>query len=317
MAITAAMVKELRESTGAGMMECKKALTETNGDMDAAVEYLRKNGIMKAEKKASRIAAEGLTRIAVKDDKTAAVVEVNSETDFVAQNEKFQAFVEAVATQAVNSDATDLDSFMAEKWNLDESKTVNEALVEITAVISEKISIRRFEKVVASNGIVVPYVHGGGRISVIVEATTDVVNDEIKDAVKNVAMQVAALSPKFVSSDEISEEYRNHEKEILLAQAMKENEELPEGKRKPQEIIEKMLIGRLNKEFKEICLNDQVYVKAEDGKQSVGQYLAQVGKANGANLSIKRFVRFETGEGIEKKNENFAEEVAKQAAGLN
>ena len=140
MAITAAMVKELRESTGAGMMECKKALTETNGDMDAAVEYLRKNGIMKAEKKASRIAAEGLTRIAVKDDKTAAVVEVNSETDFVAQNEKFQAFVEAVATQAVNSDSKDLESFMAEKWNLDESKTVNDALVEITAVISEKLN---------------------------------------------------------------------------------------------------------------------------------------------------------------------------------
>ena len=316
MAITAAMVKELRESTGAGMMECKKALTETNGDMDAAVEYLRKNGIMKAEKKASRIAAEGLTRIATKDDKTAAVVEVNSETDFVAQNEKFQAFVEAVAQQAVNSDSKDLDSFMAEKWNLDESKTVNDALVEITAVISEKLSIRRFEKVVATDGIVVPYVHGNGRISVIVEAATDVVNDEIKNAVKNIAMQVAALSPKFVSSDEISEEYRNHEKEILLAQAMKENEELPEGKRKPQEIIEKMLIGRLNKEFKEICLNDQVYVKAEDGKQSVSQYLAQVGKANNANLSIKRFVRFETGEGIEKKNENFAEEVAKQAGGL-
>jgi len=316
MAITAAMVKELRESTGAGMMECKKALTETNGDMDAAVEYLRKNGIMKAEKKASRIAAEGLTRIATKDDKTAAVVEVNSETDFVAQNEKFQAFVEAVAQQAVNSDSKDLDSFMAEKWNLDESKTVNDALVEITAVISEKLSIRRFEKVVATDGIVVPYVHGNGRISVLVEAATDVVNDQIKDAVKNIAMQVAALSPKFVSSDEISEEYRNHEKEILLAQAMKENEELPEGKRKPQEIIEKMLIGRLNKEFKEICLNDQVYVKAEDGKQSVSQYLAQVGKANGANLSIKRFVRFETGEGIEKKNENFAEEVAKQAGGL-
>ncbi len=317
MAITAAMVKELRESTGAGMMECKKALTETNGDMDAAVEYLRKNGIMKAEKKASRIAAEGLTRIAVKDDKTAAVVEVNSETDFVAQNDKFQSFVEAVAKQAVESDSKDLESFMAEKWNEDASKSVNDALVEITAVISEKLSIRRFEKVVAENGIVVPYVHGGGRISVLVEANTDVVNDEIKDAVKNVAMQVAALNPKFVSSEEISEEYRNHEKEILLAQAMKENEELPEGKRKPQEIIEKMLIGRLNKEFKEICLNDQVYVKAEDGKQTVGQYLAQVGKANSANLSIKRFVRFETGEGIEKKNENFAEEVAKQAGGLN
>ena len=316
MAITAAMVKELRESTGAGMMECKKALTETNGDMDAAVEYLRKNGIMKAEKKASRIAAEGLTRIAVKDDKTAAVVEVNSETDFVAQNEKFQAFVEAVANQAANSDSKDLESFMAEKWNLDESKTVNDALIEITAVISEKLSIRRFEKVVAENGIVVPYVHGGGRISVLVEAQTDVVNDDIKDAIKNVAMKVAALNPKFISSEDISEDYRNHEKEILLAQAMKENEELPEGKRKPQEIIEKMLIGRLNKEFKEICLNEQVYVKAEDGKQTVAQYLAQVGKANNANLSIKRFVRFETGEGIEKKNENFAEEVAKQAGQL-
>ena len=317
MAITAAMVKELRESTGAGMMECKKALTETNGDMDAAVEYLRKNGIMKAEKKASRIAAEGLTRIAVKDDTTAAVVEVNSETDFVAQNEKFQAFVEAVATQAVNSDSKDMESFLAEKWNLDESKTVNDALVEITAVISEKLSIRRFEKVVATNGIVVPYVHGNGRISVIVEAETDVVNDDIKEAVKNVAMQVAALSPKYVASEDVSEEYRNHEKEILLAQAMKENEELPEGKRKPQEIIEKMLIGRLNKEFKEICLNEQVYVKAEDGKQTVAQYLAQVGKNNSANLKIKKIVRFETGEGIEKKSENFAEEVAKQAGTLN
>ena len=317
MAITAAMVKELRESTGAGMMECKKALTETNGDMDAAVEFLRKNGIMKAEKKASRIAAEGLTRVVLKDDQTAAVVEVNSETDFVAQNDKFQSFVEAVAQQAVNSDAKDLDSFMAEKWNLDESKTVNDALVEITAVISEKLSIRRFEKVVASNGIVVPYVHGNGRISVVVEAETDVVNDNIKEAVKNVAMQVAALNPKYVATEDVSQEYRDHEKEILLAQAMKENEELPEGKRKPQEIIEKMLIGRLNKELKEICLNEQVFVKAEDGKQTVGQYIAKVGKDNNANLSIKKFVRFETGEGIEKKNENFAEEVAKQAAGLN
>ena len=317
MAITAAMVKELRESTGAGMMECKKALTETNGDMDAAVEFLRKNGIMKAEKKASRIAAEGLTRVVLKDDKTAAVVEVNSETDFVAKNEQFQNFVEAVAQQAVNSDAKDLESFMAEKWNADESKTVNDALIEITAVISEKLSIRRFEKVVATNGIVVPYVHGNGRISVIVEAETDVVNDNIKEAVKNVAMQVAALNPKYVATEDVSQEYRDHEKEILLAQALKENEELPEGKRKPQEIIEKMLVGRLNKELKEICLNEQVFVKAEDGKQTVGQYIAKVGKDNNANLSIKKFVRFETGEGIEKKNENFAEEVAKQAAGLN
>ena len=313
MAITAAMVKELRESTGAGMMECKKALTETNGDMEAAVEFLRKNGQAKAEKKASRIAAEGLTRIAVKDDKTAAVVEVNSETDFVAKNEQFQSFVEAVAKQAVESDSKDMDSFMEEAWNVDTSKTVKEALIDITAVISEKISIRRFEKVTAENGIVVPYVHGGGRISVLVEAETDVVNDNIKDAIKNIAMQIAALYPKYVDMNDVSEEFRNHEKEILLAQATKENEELPEGKRKPQQIIEKMLEGRLQKELKEICLNQQVFVKAEDGKQTVAQYVAQVAKDNGANLSIKRFIRFETGEGIEKREENFAEEVAKQA----
>ncbi len=313
MAITAAMVKELRESTGAGMMDCKKALTETNGNMDEAVEYLRKNGQMKAEKKASRIAAEGLTRIAVKDDQTAAVVEVNSETDFVAKNEQFQSYVEAVAKQAVESDAADMDAFMAEKWTLDASKTVQEALVEITAVISEKISIRRFEKVTASHGIVVPYLHGGGRISVLVEADTDVVNDDIKEAVKNIAMQVAALHPAYIDMKDVPEDFKEHEKEILLAQSIKENEELPEEKRKPQQILEKMLVGRLQKELKEMCLNEQVYVKAEDGKQTVAQYVAQVAKNNGVNLSIKRFVRFETGEGIEKRSENFAEEVAKQA----
>jgi elongation factor Ts len=312
-AITAAMVKELRESTGAGMMECKKALSASDGDMDAAVEFLRKNGQAKAEKKASRIAAEGLTAVAVKDEKTAAVVEVNSETDFVAKNEKFQAFVNAVATQAVNSDSADLDSFMNEAWNEDSSKTVKEALVEITAVISEKIDIRRFQKLTASEGIVVPYVHGGGRISVLVEAKTDVVNDAIKEALHNVAMQVAALAPKYVDMNDVPEEYKEHEKEILLAQATKENEELPEEKRKPQQILEKMLIGRLNKELKEICLNEQVYVKAEDGKQTVAQYIAQVAKANSADLTIKSFVRFETGEGIEKKQDNFAEEVMAQA----
>ncbi|WP_026508738.1 translation elongation factor Ts [Butyrivibrio sp. MC2013] len=314
-AITAAMVKELRESTGAGMMECKKALAASDGDMDAAVEFLRKNGQAKAEKKASRIAAEGLTSVAVKDDQTASVVEVNSETDFVAKNEKFQAFVNAVATQAVNSDAADLDGFLAEAWNEDASKTVKEALVEITAVISEKIDIRRFQKVVASEGIVVPYVHGGGRISVLVEAKTDVVNDDIKEALHNVAMQVAALSPKYVDMNDVPEDYKEHEKEILLAQAMKENEELPEEKRKPQQILEKMLVGRLGKQLKEICLNEQVYVKAEDGKQTVGQYIAQVAKANGANLCIKNFVRFETGEGIEKRQDNFAEEVMAQVNG--
>ncbi len=311
MAITAAMVKELREMTGAGMMDCKKALGETDGDMDAAVEYLRKNGQAKAEKKAGRIAAEGLCRVAVKDDKTVAVVEVNSETDFVAKNEDFQAYVEAVAKQAVNSDAKDMDTFMAESWHLDSSKTVKDALVDKVAVIGENLSIRRFEKVVADDGCAVSYVHGGGRIGVIVQAATDVVNDAVKEALTNIAMQVAALYPKYVSTDEISEEYKAHEKEILAEQIKND----PKMAGKPEKVIEGAVNGRLNKELKEICLLEQIYVKAEDGKQTVAQYLAQVGKENNANLSIKKFVRFETGEGIEKKEENFAEEVAKQMAG--
>ena len=191
--ITAAMVKDLRELTGAGMMDCKKALGETDGDMDAAVEYLRKNGQAKAEKKAGRIAAEGLCKVVLKDDRTAAVVEVNSETDFVAKNEVFQSFVAAVADQAVDSSAADMDAFMAEKWNQDNSITVKEALVAQIAKIGENLNIRRFEKVVADNGCVVSYTHGGGRIGVIVEAETDVVNDAIKEAMTNVAMQIAAL----------------------------------------------------------------------------------------------------------------------------
>ena len=311
MAITAAMVKELREMTGAGMMDCKKALTETNGDMDAAVEYLRKNGQAKAEKKAGRIAAEGLCRVAVKDEKTAAVVEVNSETDFVAKNEDFQAYVEAVARQAVESDAADLEGFLAESWHLDASKTVKDALVDKIAVIGENLNIRRFTRVTAADGCVVTYVHGGGRIGVIVEAVTDVVNDAIKEALNNIAMQVAALYPKYVSTSEVSEEYKAHEKEILAEQIKND----PKMAGKPEKVIEGAVNGRLNKELKEICLLEQVYVKAEDGKQTVAQYLAQVAKENGANLSVKSFVRYETGEGLEKKEENFAEEVAKQMAG--
>ena len=311
MAITAAMVKELREMTGAGMMDCKKALNETDGDMDAAVEYLRKNGQAKAEKKAGRIAAEGLCRVAVKDEKTAAVVEVNSETDFVAKNADFQEYVEAVAKQAVESDAADLDAFLAEKWHLDESKTVKDALVDKVAVIGENLSIRRFEKVVAENGCMVTYVHGGGRIGVIVEAVTDVVNDAVKEALTNIAMQVAALYPKYVSTDEVSEEFKAHEKEIITEQIKND----PKMAGKPDKVIEGAVSGRLNKELKEVCLLEQVYVKAEDGKQTVAKYLEQVAKENGTNLSVKRFVRFETGEGIEKKEENFAEEVAKQMAG--
>ena len=312
MAITAAQVKELREATGAGMMDCKKALTETNGDMDAAVEFLRKNGVMKAEKKASRIAAEGLCSIAAEGN-AAAVVEVNSETDFVAKNEKFRNYVAQVAAQALASDAADLDAFLAEKWIGETEGTVKDALVGMIAIIGEKLDIRRFRKVVAEEGCVATYVHGGGRIGVIVNAKTAVVNDAVKEALVNVAMQVAALAPKYVSPADVDEAFKEHEKEILLAQALKENEELPENKRKPQQIIEKMLIGRLQKELKEICLTEQVYVKAEDGKQTVGQYLAQVGKANGTEISISEFVRFETGEGIEKKQDDFAAEVMAQA----
>ena len=304
MAITAGMVKELREMTGAGMMDCKKALTETNGDMDAAVEFLRKNGQAKAEKKAGRIAAEGIVKTVVRDDKVAAIVEVNSETDFVAKNEEFQGFVDAVVNQVADNDPADMDAFMAEAWAVDSSKTVKDALVEKIAVIGENLNIRRFERVNAENGCVVSYIHGGGRIGVLVVADTDVVNDEIKTCLKNVAMQVAAMSPKYVSRDEVSQEYMDHEKEILLAQAKKENPE------KPDNIIEKMIIGRLNKELKEICLLDQVYV--QDSDLTVAKYVDKVAKENNTNLAVKKFIRFETGEGIEKKEENFAEEVAKQ-----
>ena len=304
MAVTASMVKELRELTGAGMMDCKKALSETDGDMDAAIEYLRKNGEAKAVKKAGRIAAEGLVMAEVKDDKTAAIVEVNSETDFVAKNADFQAFVKAVTEQAMATEAKDMDAFMEEAWIEDSSKTVHEALTEKIAVIGEKLSIRRFEKIV-SDGCVVAYIHGGGRIGVLVVADTDVVNDEIKTCLKNVAMQVAAMSPKYVSRDEVSQEFMDHEKEILLAQAKTENPD------KPDNIIEKMIIGRLNKELKEICLLDQVYV--QDSDLTVSKYVAKVAKENGANMTVKKFFRFETGEGIEKKVDDFAAEVAAQA----
>ncbi|EDN77523.1 translation elongation factor Ts [Mediterraneibacter gnavus ATCC 29149] len=303
MAITASMVKELREMTGAGMMDCKKALNETNGDMDAAIEFLRKNGQAKAEKKAGRIAAEGIVKAVVKDDKVAAIVEVNSETDFVAKNEEFQGFVNAVVNQVADSDAADMDAFMAEAWAADTTKTVKDALVEKVAVIGENLNIRRFEKIV-TDGCVVDYIHGGGRIGVLIEAEADVVNDEIKKCLKNVAMQVAAMSPKYTSRAEVSQEYMDHEKEILLAAAKKENPE------KPENIIEKMIIGRLNKELKEICLLDQAYV--QDSDLTVAKYVEKVAKENNANVTVKRFVRFETGEGIEKKQEDFAAEVAAQ-----
>lgn len=308
MAITAGMVKELREMTGAGMMDCKKALNETNGNMDEAVEYLRKNGQAKAEKKAGRIAAEGLCKVLVEGDKTAAVVEVNSETDFVAKNEEFQKFVAAVAKQALATSSTDIDAFLAENWNEDSSKTVKDALVEKVAVIGENLTIRRFEKVVAENGCVVSYTHGGGRIGVIVEAETAVVNETVKEALVNLAMQIAALYPKYISTEEVSEEYKAHEKEILMEQIKND----PKMAGKPDKVIEGAVNGRLAKELKEVCLLEQVYVKAEDGKQTVKQYINTFSKEVGRDITIKKFVRFETGGGLEKKQDDFAAEVAAQ-----
>ena len=358
MAITAAMVKELREMSGAGMMDCKKALSECDGNMDEALEFLKKSGAAKAVKKASRIAAEGICRTAVADGK-AAVVEVNSETDFVAKNETFQAFVETVAKQALDSASADVDdAFMAETWKDDTSKTVNDALVEKIATIGEKLSIRRFKKIEAP--IVIDYIHGGGRIGVILGAEGSK-NDAVVEALKNIAMQVAAMNPQYVSREDISADEMAKLKEITIDSALNDPASLPkpilqklldravneklwsdedlaayekeksnkflfnflsdEAKAKlaalamegrgayiADKIFSGLVDGRISKQLKEICLMDQVYVKAEDGKQTVGAYLKSVN----ANLKITKFVRFETGEGLEKKNEDFAAEVAAQ-----
>ena len=309
MAITAAMVKELREISGAGMMDCKKALTATEGDMDKAMEFLREKGLATAQKKASRIAAEGIVMLKVAEDsKKAVAVEVNAETDFVAKNEKFQAYVAQVAEQALETEAADIDAFLAETWKFDTTKTVNEALAGQVAVIGENMKIRRFQKVEETEGFVASYTHMGGKIGVLVDVVTDVVNDEIKEMAKNVAMQIAALKPQYTSDKEVSADYIEHEKEILMAQIQND----PKESQKPEKVIQGMITGRIKKELKEICLLDQTYVKAEDGKQSVAKYVEQVAKENGAKIQIKGFVRYETGDGLEKKEENFAEEVAKQ-----
>ena len=306
MAITAAMVKELRELTGAGMMDCKKALNETNGNMDEAVEFLRKNGQAKAEKKASRIAAEGIARAAVEGN-NAAVVEVNSETDFVAKNELFQGFVENVAKQALASslnggkNGEEVENLLDETYVADSSKTLKEELVEKTATIGEKLSVRRFDKV--SGDAVVSYIHGGGRIGVLV-AANGASDDAAKEALTNIAMQIAALNPLYISDNDVEQSYIEHETEIIKAQI----EADPKEASKPEKVKEGMIKGRINKQLKDVVLLDQVYVKAEDGKQSVAKYLESVNK----DLVIAKFVRFEVGEGMEKKNEDFAAEVAAQ-----
>ncbi|MCI5759545.1 translation elongation factor Ts [Bilifractor sp. LCP19S3_H10] len=312
MAIKASQVKELREMTGAGMMDCKKALTNTDGDMDKAVEWLRENGMAKAQKKSGRIAAEGIVMFKAADDgKKAAIVEVNSETDFAAKNEKFRSYVAQVADQALTTTAADIDAFLAEPWKFDTSKTVKEELDAEIAVISENMHIRRFAQVEEPNGFVATYNHADGKIGVLVDVETDVVNDAIKEMAKNVAMQIAAMRPQYTSNAEVPADYIAHETEILRAAIMND----PKESQKPEKVIEGIVKGRVNKELKEIVLLDQVYVKAEDGKQSVEKYVQQVAKENNAKVTIKGFTRFETGEGLEKKNEDFAAEVAAQVAG--
>ena len=336
-AVTAAMVKELRESTGAGMMECKKALTETNGDMEAAVDVLRKSGAAKVEKKAGRIAAEGITRVA-SEGNTAVVVEVNSETDFVAKNATFQEFVQAVADKALKAsvdkagDGEDVCAILDMQSELEEK----------TLTIGEKLSIRRFQKI--TGDCVASYIHGGGRIGVLV-AADGASNDAIKEALTNVAMQIAAMNPQYLSrndpaslpkpilnklidkaindkvwSDADIATYEEHKSNMqylfnfLSKEAAAQLAELAladEANIVADKIFNGLVEGRVSKQLKEICLMDQVYVKAEDGKQSVAKYLAEVAKANGA-FTVKGYVRFETGEGLEKKNEDFAAEVAAQ-----
>ena len=309
MAVTAAMVKELREMTGAGMMDCKKALTEVDGDMDKAVEYLREKGLAGIEKKAGRIAAEGIVRNAVSEDlKKAVVVEVNAETDFVAKNEKFQTYVEEVAAQILNSDVDTVENFMEEKWVLDPSMTVREKLASMISIIGENMNIRRFERMSVDEGFIASYIHGGGKIGVLVKVESDVYNDALMEMGRNICMQAAALKPKFCSNAEVPADFIEKETEILKAQI--END--PKEAAKPDNVKAGMIKGRINKELKEICLLDQVYVKAEDGKQTVSQYVAQTAKENSAKVSVAAFLRFETGEGLQKREEDFAAEVAKQ-----
>ena len=298
--------------TGAGMMDCKKALVATDGDMDKAVDFLRENGLAKAAKKASRIASEGLVRMAFAADGTsAAAVEVNSETDFVAKNEEFIEFVEKLADIALAADKVCAECMKEMPYG--EEGTVAEVLTAKIAKIGENMNLRRAVKCNTPGVKYVGYSHGGGRIGVIIGLKTDASVEEVTTCGKDVAMQAASMRPLYVDEESVDPEYLAHEKEVILAQAMNENNELPENKRKPQAIIEKMITGRVKKSLKEVCLVDQAFVK--DSNMSVGEYVASCAKALGKDIQVVEMVRYEVGEGIEKKVENFAEEVAKQMQG--
>ena len=288
--ITAQQVKELREKTGAGMMDCKKVLTETDGDLEKAAELLREKGITKAAKKSGRVAAEGMVEAYIsEDEKVGAIVEVNSETDFVAKNEEFRTFVMDVAKQIVKNNPESVEALLAEPAMFEEGKTVNEALIGKIATIGENISIRRFARFETTDGLIEKYIHGDGKIAVLVNMTSGT-----KELAKDVCMQIAAARPEFIDRDQVPAERVEKEKEILKIQTMNEG--------KPEAIAEKIVLGRINKFYQEICLVDQEFVK--DPSKKVSDILK--------DSKVLEFARFETGEGIEKKEENFAEEVMKQ-----
>lgn len=303
MAVTAKLVKELRELTGSGMMDCKKALVETDGDIDKAVDWLREKGIMKAQKKSGRIAAEGLVRLAFGEgNKTAAIAEVNSETDFVSKNADFVEFVEAVAEQALLKGDLEMDAFMAEPFL---GSTVKEVLTSKVATIGENLNIRRYTKCEEDGVVYTGYTHGGGRIGVIVGIKTDATADEIEACGKDVAMQVASMNPKFVDEAGVDPEYIENEKKILTEQVLNEG--------KKPEMVEKIVAGKIKKELKEVCLVDQPFVKNSD--LSIGQYVAACAKEIGKDMQVVSMVRYEVGEGIEKKEDDFAAEVAAAVQG--
>ena len=300
MAITAQMVKELRETTGAGMIDCKKALTEADGNMEKAIDLLREKGLSKAAKKADRIAAEGLVNIEMNAEGNAAsIVEVNSETDFVAKNQDFKDFVKDVAQMVLEGDYADVPALLAA--NHKEGKALQDVLNDRIATIGEKIDVRRFAKL-SVDGKVVGYIHGGGKIGVLVQLETSANDEKVVALGRDIAMQVAAMNPKYISRDDVDKDYIAHETEVLTQQALNEG--------KPANIVEKMVVGRLNKELKEVCLLDQVFVK--DSELTISKLVAKVAKEVGADIKVAGMLRYEVGEGIEKKEENFAEEVAKQ-----
>lgn len=299
--ITAKMVKELRERTGSGMMNCKKALTEANGDTEKAIEILREKGLASAAKKAGRVAAEGLVVDYISEDKKyGSLVEVNCETDFVSANEGFITLAKNAAKIAANSDAKLREELLNEKY--DGNTTLQDAVTALIAKLGENMSVRRFVKFSEDNGIVQSYIHGGGRIGVLVQLHCEKQSDVLESAAKDIAMQIAAANPLFIGINDVDKASLEKEKGIYKVQAQSEG--------KPENIVEKMVEGRIHKYYKEVCLMEQPWVKDPDC--SIKKFLSQKSKEAGSEIKVVNFARFERGEGIEKKEENFAEEVEKQ-----